>query len=200
MNRTDGPEERGVPPERAPAQHREPDDVERVQDPETAENDDAETDEDREILAALDRATRASVELLERDAAAAPPSETWLAGILRRIAEAPRSGRTIILGAPDGEQLTTNESALRTMIRAAGESSAHVLIGRTRVQASEEDPGAPLAVEVSVTAALDDALPVQAERVRSGIARVIARELPVDPGIIDVRIDDVDARLSLTGS
>lgn len=144
-------------------------------------------------LDALSRAGRMSRELIEADAADLPePSESWYHGVMETVRAELRSGRAIPLSHPDPRvTLTVTEGAVQSLIRASGDAIGGVYVGHTRIVGDVEVPGAPIAIEVTISVAWGVPLPEAAASVRTAVADALARHTELDIVTVDVTVDDL---------
>ncbi|WP_424464496.1 hypothetical protein [Pseudoclavibacter helvolus] len=144
-------------------------------------------------LAALERVTRTSKELLEAESAAAPaPSGAWLQSMLRGIAMDARAGREIPLASQEPEfEFTQSEGVVRELVRRTGDAIDGVLIGRCVLDGDVTEPGAPVQLTVSVTVLGLQPLHPLADRVRAAIADALERHTTLRITGIDIVIADV---------
>lgn len=144
-------------------------------------------------LAALERVTQASHELIEAESAATPaPSVAWLQSMMRGIAMDARAGREIPLtsGEPAFE-FSQSEGVVRELVRRTGDAIDGVLIGRCVLDGEVTQPGAPVHLTVSVTVLGLQPLHPLADRVRDAIAEALAVHTSLQITGIDIVIADV---------
>ncbi|MBW4040721.1 MAG: Asp23/Gls24 family envelope stress response protein [Acidobacteria bacterium] len=145
----------------------------------------------RHAIAALERLRSASSTILaEETAAAAPPDETWLAGLMSQISLDARAGADFtLLTTPDGDEVVMTEGALRALVRAAGDEQPGFLVGRVRFDGDLSEPESPLTVRVDVVVGYGTRVPAGVDRLRTAVierlrTHTMFRAVRVD---IDVR-------------
>jgi uncharacterized alkaline shock family protein YloU len=144
-------------------------------------------------LTALGRLRELTAHVLETQAAAEPtPPESWVRGIMDRIALEARAGRDIPISHPaPTAQLTLTEGAVRGMIRAAGDSMLDVVVGRCRLDGDITVPGEPITVTVDISVAWGASLRDAADRAREAIRQALLRHTELNVAAIDITVTDV---------
>lgn len=143
-------------------------------------------------LAVLQRLRSLSGRLMSDDAAAEPePDPSWFSGVMDRVRREARSGRDIPLLATDvDETLHVTEGAVRGLIREAGDSVAGSVVISCSIDGSLTELGAPLRIEVTISALRGEFVPIMADEVRQAVAdRLTEQELTVES--VDIVIGDV---------
>ncbi len=151
----------------------------------------------REVLAALDRLSERSSEVLSAEArAAAGPAPSWLAQLAARLGELPRvgglGGRAIALPpGPDGVARTLPEAQVRAIVRRAETEVPGALIGRCTLDGDVSTPGAPLRVGAELSVAYGVQLRPLIAALREEIAARLAAETPLTIAGIDLAVRSV---------
>jgi len=144
-------------------------------------------------LAALERLQAFGAELLEADAAAAPPSaDAWIADVLSSISLDARAGRSIPLThrAP-GTDAHVTEGAIRGLIRATGDEVPGVLVGRVRLLGDVERERAEVALELDVHVRFGVPIPVAVAALRRRLLEVLPRHASFSITRIDIRVREL---------
>lgn len=144
-------------------------------------------------LDALSRAGRLSRELIAADATELPePSESWFHGIMTAVRAELRAGRSIPLSHPDPRvNITLTEGAVQALIRATGDEIDGVYIGHSSIVGDVEQPGAPIAIDITASVAWGQPLPSTAGRVRRAVADALAAHTELNITAIDVAVEDL---------
>jgi uncharacterized alkaline shock family protein YloU len=152
-----------------------------------------ESPEHRRTLRALERVRALSGALIDDDAAHLPvPTENWFGSILTQVRREARAGRDIPLASIDPDvELTITEGAVRGIVREAGDSVSGVLVGRCRLQGDVADPGADIAVEVTISVFWGVPIADAAQQVRERIHSRLLTQTELRVSTIDVRVEDV---------
>jgi uncharacterized alkaline shock family protein YloU len=152
-----------------------------------------ESPEHRRTLRALERVRALSGALIDDDAAHLPaPAESWFGSILTQVRREARAGRDIPLASTDPDvELTITEGAVRGIVREAGDSVSGVLVGRCRLQGDVADPGADIAVEVTISVFWGVPIADAAQQVRERIHSRLLTQTELRVSTIDVRVEDV---------
>ncbi|UCR88121.1 Asp23/Gls24 family envelope stress response protein [Mycetocola spongiae] len=151
--------------------------------------------EAQKVLAALTRLRRLSRDLLESDARdSSAPDPSWFSGIMNNIAREARAGRSIPLSAPvEDLDLSVTEGAVRSLVREAGDAVPGALIGSCRLEGDVSSPGAPIVVNVTVSARAHTPLPELAERVREAVSSALTTHTELALAAVHVTVTDVHA-------
>ncbi|MBL3683004.1 Asp23/Gls24 family envelope stress response protein [Leucobacter aridicollis] len=151
-----------------------------------------ETAEQRLERDALDRLSELVPALLERDAQAeGAVDESWVRGVLAGIRLDARAGRRIPIEAGERADLGITEGAVRGIIRACEDRVPGALIGRCQLDGDVTEPGAPIRVEVDVSALYGAPIVPLAERLRAEIGQALAAHTPLAVAAIDISVRDV---------
>ena len=154
------------------------------------------------VLDSLERLGELSRELVERDAAALPVDENWLAGILNAIAFEVRAGNDIEFPVePENEpadpgtgastRLTITEGAIREIVRWAGDSVPDVLVGRVVLVGDATDPSSEISIAVTISAAFPAPLAERADAVRIAVAGALLAHTPLRVVRVDVTVGEI---------
>ncbi|ROQ39996.1 hypothetical protein EDF46_1631 [Frondihabitans sp. PhB188] len=117
---------------------------------------------------------------------------SWFGGVMERVRREARSGRDIPLVSSDLQStLHLTEGAVRGLIREAGDSVPGAVVISCGLDGPLAEPGAPIHVEVTISALRGIFVPAMADEVREAVAtRLLAQtELVVDS--VDVIVGDV---------
>jgi len=144
-------------------------------------------------LTALERLRELTAHVLEAQAAAEPaPPDSWVRGIMDRIAVEARAGRDIPITHPaPTAHLTMTEGSVRGMVRAAGDSIPEVVVGRCQIDGDVTTPGEAITVTVDVSVAWGESIPLAAERAREAIHGQLAKHTELNIDAIHITIQDV---------
>lgn len=146
----------------------------------------------RAALAALERLSRTTAEVLAAEAESAPLDEGWVSRILDGIRLDVKAGRRIPVAHPDpAADLGLTEGAVRALIRSVGDGIDGVLVGRCRLDGEIETPGAPVAVHIEISVRFGEPLAEVATRVREAVAAELARHAELAIESVDVTVTDV---------
>ncbi|NEM91617.1 Asp23/Gls24 family envelope stress response protein [Galbitalea soli] len=145
------------------------------------------------MLATLSRVAGLSRELVSRDAAENPTiDEGWLAGLLSAVGREVRAGRDIPFSSSDPTtRLTITEGAVRELVRAAGDSVDGVLVGTVAIDGDVTQPGAEVAVAVTISIVPRRSARELAEAVRERVRSELLKHTELAVGAIDVTVADV---------
>jgi uncharacterized alkaline shock family protein YloU len=145
-------------------------------------------------LAGLRSLNEAALDLMADDVEEAGTADTsWLDNILANLLLETRAGRSIPVSGDDPlDELTETEGAVVSMIRAVGDSLDGVLIGKCRLHGDITLPGAPVTVDVNVSARYGHPLPDMAQKLRREITAALA--VHTEMVIEEVNITVVDIR------
>lgn len=145
-------------------------------------------------LAGLRSLNEAALDLMADDVDAAGADDTsWLDNILVNLLLETRAGRSIPLAGTDPmDELSETEGAVVAMIRAVGDAMDGVLIGKCRLHGDVTVPGAPVTVEVNVSARYGHPLPDMAQSLRREITAALA--VHTELAVQEVNISVVDIR------
>jgi len=144
-------------------------------------------------LAALARLRSLSGSILDAEASGEPvPDESWISGIVQNIGREARAGRSIPLSHPSpSASLALTEGSVRGLIRAAGEEAGGLVVGRCRLDGDVATPGAPVAIQVEVSAYGDESIPAAAARLRTAISEALGRHTELVVTAIDITVQDI---------
>jgi hypothetical protein len=143
-------------------------------------------------LAVLERLRSLSGQIVADDAAAEPaPDPSWFSAVMDRVRREARSGRDIpLLSDGLGDRLHMTEGAVRGLIREAGDTVPGAVVISCSIDGSLSELGAPLHVEVVISALRGEFVPVMADEVREAVAlRLIGQELVVES--VDIVVGDI---------
>lgn len=149
--------------------------------------------EARHALTRLERIHTLTGELLTAESASAPPpEESWFQGIIRGLSREVRAGRSVPLISPNPRvELTVSEGALRALVRDAGDTIPGAIIERTQFNGDLTNIGAPITVNIDVTAYTLTPLPDLADRVRAAASKALATQTELVIAGIDITITDI---------
>ncbi|THG30345.1 Asp23/Gls24 family envelope stress response protein [Glaciibacter flavus] len=144
-------------------------------------------------LEALERLGQLSRDLLEHEAEQLPPvSEAWIQTIMTSISQEMRAGRSLPLAHPDPQvQLSITEGAIRSLVRATGDSIDGILIGRCILDGDVETPGAPIHLTVSASIAWGNSGPERADLVRTRLYAALRQHTDLNIAGIDITIENI---------
>ncbi|TAJ47652.1 MAG: hypothetical protein EPO52_11315 [Herbiconiux sp.] len=144
-------------------------------------------------LAALARLRSLSGAVLDAGASSEPaPDESWISGIVQNIGREARAGRSIPLSHPSpAASLALTEGSVRGLIRAAGEEAGGLVVGRCTLEGDVTTPGAPVAIQVEVSAYGDESIASAATRLRTAILGALQRHTELVVTAIDITVQDI---------
>lgn len=147
----------------------------------------------RIALSSLERLRQISKSLVEVDAAAeAPRNDDWLGGILESIGREARAGRDIPLLPPSPRaSLSVTEGAVRGLIRAAGDRSGGLIIGRCRLDGDVTVPGTPITVSIDASVFWGERIVETVDRAREAIYSALLKHTELTIASIDITVHDV---------
>ncbi|SMQ74122.1 hypothetical protein [Agreia sp. VKM Ac-1783] len=147
----------------------------------------------RIALSSLERLRQISKSLVEVDAAAeAPRNDDWLGGILESIGREARAGRDIPLLPPSPRAtLSVTEGAVRGLIRAAGDRSGGLIIGRCRLDGDVTAPGTPITVSIDASVFWGERIVETVDRAREAIYSALLKHTELTIASIDITVHDV---------
>ncbi|ALE93745.1 hypothetical protein AOC05_17745 [Arthrobacter alpinus] len=151
-------------------------------------------------LAGLRSLQAAARDLLDDDvaSAAAEPSG-WLEGMLANLRLETRAGRSIPLAGAPSEQLSESEGAVIALVRTVGDSLGGVLIGRCRMDGDVTVSGAPVEVNVNVSARYGFPLPSLAAELRAAVMAELLVQTELNVAAINVAFTDMRAPIAEPG-
>jgi len=152
-------------------------------------------------LAGLRTLHAAALELLDDDVASAGAEESgWLEGMLANLRLETRAGRSIPLAGNPLEELSETEGAVIALVRNVGDSLGGVLIGRCRLDGDVTVPGAPVEVNVNVSARYGYPLPGLADDLREAIMAGLLVETELNVAAVNVAFMDMRAPIAEPGT
>lgn len=156
--------------------------------------DEIETDaECRAVLDNLERLGSLSRELVDADAASAPPlDEAWLGRLLGTIGRELKAGRDIPLASPQpGVDLAITEGAVRELIRAAGDAVDGVIVGSSSLVGDLATPDAPVRVRLAVSVRPSRPIRERTDAAREAVAAALAAHTELTIEAVDVTVTDL---------
>ncbi|MFJ6378042.1 Asp23/Gls24 family envelope stress response protein [Pseudarthrobacter oxydans] len=144
-------------------------------------------------LAALRRLDTLTKALIEDDVKRANPAdEPWFRSILDNLRLETRSGRTLPLTANNpNDALSETEGSVIALIRAAGDAVSGSTIGRCRINGDLTVPGAPVRVDLNVTAVWGTSLYGLADELRKAVADALAAHTELNVTAINITVTDL---------
>lgn len=144
-------------------------------------------------LEALSRVGRLSRDLLAEDAERLPPPpDSWFRSIIDAVRAEVGAGRGIPISHPDPRvRITVTEGAVRSMLRAVGDSVHGIYIGRTQIVGEAEIPGAPVEIHLTASTAWDQSIPELTESLRHVVSRALAAHTDLNVTAVNVTVEDV---------
>ncbi|MHA7271354.1 Asp23/Gls24 family envelope stress response protein [Arthrobacter sp. HLT1-20] len=143
-------------------------------------------------LAGLRSLNAAAMALLDDDVAVAAAEDSgWLDGILANLQLETRAGRSIPLAGGELEDLSETEGSVIAMVRAVGDSLGGVLIGRCRLEGDVSIPGAPVEVNINVSARYGYQLPWLAQELRDAVWAQLLVETELNVAAVNVAFTDM---------
>lgn len=144
-------------------------------------------------LAALTQLRRLTGELLEHDIRMArQPEEPWLREILTNLRLETRAGRAIPV-APEhpGDSLWETEGSVIALIRNIGDTIEGATIGRCRLHGDVTVPGAPVDLDIRVSAFYGYALHTMADTLRTELEAALATHTELTIRTINITVSDL---------
>ncbi|MHA7303709.1 Asp23/Gls24 family envelope stress response protein [Arthrobacter sp. TMN-49] len=143
-------------------------------------------------LAGLRSLKAAARELLAGEVAAAGAEDAgWLDGVLANLKLETRAGRSIPLKGGELEDLSESEGAVIAMVRAVGDSLGGVLIGRCRLDGDVGVHGAPVDVNINVSARYGYQLPSLAQELRAAVLAQLLLQTELNVAAVNVAFTDM---------
>lgn len=144
-------------------------------------------------LAALKQLNRLTGELLTHDLnTAAAPDHPWLREILDNLGLEPRPGRSLPLRAEHpGDELSQTEGSVTALIRNVGDTIHGATISRCRLRGGVTEPGAPVDLDIRVSAFYGYPLTAMAERLRSALGTALAAHTELNIRTINITVTDL---------
>jgi len=147
-------------------------------------------------LIALDALARLRAEswaMLEGEALAdRDRDQSWIRAVIANISREARPGRDIPVGNPHpGTRLHITEGAVRGLVRAAGDGTGGSLIGRVGLDGDVTEPGAPITVTVTASAAFGPNLTVLAQLIREQILAALRTHTELNVVAVNVAIENM---------
>lgn len=143
-------------------------------------------------LAGLRSLNVAALELLDDDVASASAEDTgWLDSILANLKLETRAGRSIPLEGGDLEDFSETEGSVIAMVRAVGDTLGGVLIGRCRLEGDVSVPGAPVDVNINVSARYGYPLPTLAQELREAVLAQLLVQTELNIAAVNVAFTDM---------
>ncbi|MEO8219294.1 MAG: Asp23/Gls24 family envelope stress response protein [Specibacter sp.] len=143
-------------------------------------------------LAGLRSLNAVARDLLDDDVATASAGDSgWLDGILANLQLETRAGRSIPLEGGAMEDLSETEGSVIAMVRAMGDSLGGVLIGRCRLDGEVELPGAPVDVNINVSARYGYQLPSLAQELRAAVLAQLLLHTELNIAAVNVAFTDM---------
>ena len=144
-------------------------------------------------LDALARLHSESWAMLEVEARAdRDRDQSWIANVIANISRESRAGRDIPVAHPDpATRLLLTEGAVRGLVRAAGDGTGGSLIGRVGLDGDVTEPGAPITVTVTASAAFGPNLTVLAQLIREQILAALRTHTELNVVAVNVAIENM---------
>ena len=144
-------------------------------------------------LQGLGRVSQLSRDLIEQDIADLPaPPENWMQDIMTNIQNEVRAGRSLPLHHPDPRvSLSVTEGAVRALIRAVGDEVSGIVIGKCQLEGEVEEPGAPIDVTVTASAAWGLSIPESARTVRRLVSDALADHTHLNVTAVSLIVEDL---------
>lgn len=144
-------------------------------------------------LTTIRRLRTLAEELLEAEARELPPvDQNWVTAILSQISVHRQTGSDVPLREPGGDgRVVITESALRAILRSAGDKLPGLLVGRVRFTGDLTSSGAPVRVEVEASAMRNANIPDSAERLKLAIDAELRKHTGLRVVSVDVDVHDV---------
>ena len=147
-------------------------------------------------LAALSQLRRLTGELVAHDIRmASQPEEPWLREILTNLRLETRAGRAIPI-APQhpGDSLWQTEGSVTALIRNIGDTIEGATIGRCRLHGDLTVPGAPVDLDIRISAFYGYALHTMADTLRTELEAALATHTELRIRSINITVSDLRIR------
>lgn len=143
-------------------------------------------------LTGLRRLSAAAMELVADDVSSAAADDGgWLENMLANLRLETRAGRSIPLAGGPLDELTETEGSVIDMVRTVGDSLGGVLIGRCELNGEVSVPGAPVEVNINVSARYGHPLPSLAEQLRAAVLAELAEQTELNVTAVHVAFTDL---------
>ncbi|WP_170133041.1 Asp23/Gls24 family envelope stress response protein [Arthrobacter livingstonensis] len=143
-------------------------------------------------LAGLRGLHAAALELLDDDVTSAAADEPgWLDAMLANLRLETRAGRSIPLTGGPHETLTETEGSVIALVRNVGDSLGGVLIGKCRLDGDVDVAGAPVDVNINVSALYGHPLPALAEELRQVVMAELLVQTELNVATVNVAFTDM---------
>lgn len=144
-------------------------------------------------LAALKQLNRLTGELLDHDIRMAEiAEESWVQEILNNLALETRAGRNIPITADHpGDDLSETEGSVIALIRNVGDTIDGAMIGKCRLHGDTTAPGAPVDLDLRVSAFYGYAFQAVAHRLRAALEAAMATHTELNIRTINITFSDV---------
>ncbi len=143
-------------------------------------------------LAGLRSLRAAAMELMDDDVASAAADDSgWLEAMLANLALETRAGRSIPLDGGPLDRLTETEGAVIALVRSVGDSLGGVLIGRCRLDGDVTVAGAPVEININVSARYAYPLPRLADQLREAVMAELLLQTELNVAAVNVAFTDM---------
>lgn len=150
-------------------------------------------------IPALRRLDALTSELVADDVRqAGTTDEPWFRSIMANVRLETKAGRSIPLEtAVPADDLSETEGAVVALLRRAGDAVEGAMIGKCRLHGDLQTPGAPIAVQVNVTAFWGQPIPTLAANLRGSLLKALATHTQLNVDTVDITITDIHAEVDL---
>ncbi|MFG6404088.1 Asp23/Gls24 family envelope stress response protein [Microbacterium sp. P04] len=144
-------------------------------------------------LDSLERMGELSRSLIASDALhLPPPPASWFGRIMDVVRTEVRAGRSLPVHHPDPRvTITITEGAVRSLVRAVGDGIDGLYLGRIEIEGDAEEPGAPVEIAVTATAAWNVSMPELAAELREAVFAALAQHTDLTVTAVNVAVEDV---------
>lgn len=143
-------------------------------------------------LAGLRSLSAAAQDLRDDDVASAQTdAAAWLDGMLANLRLETQAGRSIPLESEALDELSETEGSVIALLRAVGDSMDGVLIGKCRLDGEISVAGAPVEVNINVSARYGFPLPALADTLRAAVWTELVAQTELNVAAVNVDITDM---------
>ncbi len=122
-------------------------------------------------------------------------SDGWVRSILQNINLEAHSGRDIPIEHPSPTaRLVVTEGAVRGILRATGDETPNIIVGRCRLDGDVSVPGTPITIRVDAVVCQGENIPAKAQALRRALYAALDQHTDLTIAAIDITIRDLYLR------
>ena len=122
-------------------------------------------------------------------------SDGWVRSILQNINLEAHSGRDIPIEHPSPTaRLVVTEGAVRGILRATGDETPNIIVGRCRLDGDVSVPGTPITIRVDAAVCQGENIPAKAQALRQALYAALGQHTDLTIAAIDITIRDLYLR------